>query len=56
MSRRKRLIPTEDMKEILLNMFKIQYGTEEEALEAYNNHLNESKDVVKMSLELCWWL
>ncbi len=48
MSRRKRLIPTEDMKEILLNMFKIQYGTEEEALEAYNNHLNESKDALKV--------
>jgi len=48
MSRRKRLIPTEDMKEVLLNMFKIQYGTEEEALEAFNNHISDTDDAEKV--------
>jgi len=49
MSTRHRRKPIdEEMKEILLNMFKRQYDTEEEALEAYNNHLNESKDALKV--------
>ena len=49
MSTRHRRKPIDDdMKEILLNMFKIQYGTEEEALEAYNKHVDDASGADKV--------
>tara|TARA_R100001443_G_scaffold92041_1_gene98764 strand:+ start:432 stop:704 length:273 start_codon:yes stop_codon:yes gene_type:complete len=37
------------MQELLLNMYKQQYdGDEEKALEAYNNHLDDTEDALKV--------
>ena len=47
-TRQRRTKIDEDMKELLLNYFKNEYDTEEEALEAFDNHINDAKDAEKV--------
>ena len=45
--RRKKI--DKDMQEFMLNMYKKQYdGDEEKALEAFNNHMNDTEDALKV--------
>lgn len=48
-TRHRRTKIDEDMKELLLNMYKQQYeGDEEKALEAFNNHMDDTQDAQKV--------
>jgi len=48
-TRHRRKLIDEDMEELILNMYKRQYdGDEEKALEAFNNHMDDTKDAQKV--------